>query len=207
MNSKVSEQVAGPTFSSFSYGATLALGIAGGAASGAIVQTGPIAGIGLHSLTGVDADTDIEIRTTLNYVSSTTYLQASVAAYGPTRLGGAFRSASTAVVVVGALTGTAVGTSGTPSFFQSLGHNELRGTNNWVPIEFVEAGINGGAPVVGFAQIDFNQTGTSILDVWYSDTGAPVQMNGGIVTQIPEPSSLGLLALGAVGVLGRRRRQ
>ena len=90
---------------------------------------------------------------------------------------------------------------------------------DWVPassgymgIRFTEAGVNGGAPMYGWVQIAKTvtgepprggATGITFVDWAYDNSGAGIAAG---VTGVPEPSSLALLAAGAIGVSARRGR-
>jgi len=69
----------------------------------------------------------------------------------------------------------------------------------------------------GYANGDFNYDGIidagdyGIIDNTFQLQGAPIPMGAGAaglsgVTAVPEPASIGLVTLGALGLLGRRRR-
>jgi hypothetical protein len=82
--------------------------------------------------------------------------------------------------------------------------------SGYMGIEFTESGVNGGNPVFGWMQISKTvdgepprggPTGITFVDWAYDDTGAAIAAGA---TTVPEPSSLALLAAGAVGLLARR---
>ena len=89
------------------------------------------------------------------------------------------------------------------------------------PISFTDARINGGATTQGYLEVNaFNASPSSYtvaLTRLVFDPNSTTMTTAGLSTgttytewvapAIPEPSSLGLLALGAGGLLARRRRQ
>jgi hypothetical protein len=87
--------------------------------------------------------------------------------------------------------------------------------NGLTPFFFQDASINGGAKTEGFAEFTSTSVGseyTVTLHRLIFDHSNPIAATPDIGTTyptfgaIPEPSSLGLLALGAGGLLARRRR-
>jgi hypothetical protein len=77
-------------------------------------------------------------------------------------------------------------------------------------VKFTESGVNGGAAMYGWVQFtkdagipSGNPTGITIVDWAYDDSGASITAGAGAV---PEPSSLALLAAGAMGLCVRRGR-
>ena len=83
------------------------------------------------------------------------------------------------------------------------------GANNYVPVKFRDANINGGSTVYGWAQIDV-KSNSDIVEIVYSDVGHFVNLNAGAFSEVPpvpEPSTLALMATGAAGVLALRRRR
>ena len=88
--------------------------------------------------------------------------------------------------------------------------------NGLTPFFFQDASINGGAKTEGFAEFTSTSVGseyTVTLHRLIFDDSNPIAATPDIGTTyptfgaaIPEPSSLGLLALGAGGLLARRRR-
>ena len=89
------------------------------------------------------------------------------------------------------------------------------------PISFTDARINGGATTQGYLEVNaFNKSPLShtvALTRLVFDPNSTTMTTAGLSTGttytewvapvVPEPSSLGLLALGAGGLLARRRRQ
>lgn len=83
-------------------------------------------------------------------------------------------------------------------------------SGDFLGVQFTEAGINGGNPLFGWMRIsklagtpplgEPNSTHITIVDWAYEDSGGGILAGAGI----PEPSSLSLLAMGAVGLLARR---
>ena len=85
------------------------------------------------------------------------------------------------------------------------------GTDNFIGFQVVDPDVNSGNPVYGWAQLSIPSGGPSpadaqILAFAYQDDGTGIVLGDtGIV--IPEPSTLGLLALGATGLAALRRRK
>lgn len=81
----------------------------------------------------------------------------------------------------------------------------------YVGFKISHAGINSGNPVFGWMQVSkaasgtptSDPTGITIIDWAYEDTGAAIAAGA---TGVPEPTSLALLAAGAMGLLVRRSR-
>ncbi len=105
---------------------------------------------------------------------------------------------------------------GQPSQFAFMNNATV---GDWVPagsgymgIRFTEPGVNGGAPMYGWVQIAKTvtgepprggATGITFVDWAYDNSGAGIVAGD---TGVPEPSSLALLAAGAIGVCARRGR-
>jgi hypothetical protein len=103
---------------------------------------------------------------------------------------------------------------GQPSQFGFMNNATV---GDWVPagsgymgIEFKEPGVNGGATVYGWVQISKTiagdpprngPTGITFVDWAYDNSGASITAGN-----VPEPSSLALLATGATGLFVRRGR-
>jgi hypothetical protein len=81
---------------------------------------------------------------------------------------------------------------------------------DFLGIQFTEASVHGGNPIFGWIRMTKGEntpaagepSGINIVDWAYDDSGA--QIAAGAV--VPEPSSLALLAAGAVGLMARRGR-
>lgn len=69
-------------------------------------------------------------------------------------------------------------------------------------------GLEGGGHVYGWAKIERVSSGNGRLLGWaYQNDGTPIHVGDAGSAPIPEPSGLGLLALGVAGVLGLRRKR
>lgn len=79
---------------------------------------------------------------------------------------------------------------------------EADGTSGYIGFSF----DNSGTTNYGWIEVTYNAaTGNLVMgDFAYEDSGAGILAGA---TGVPEPSCLGLLALGATGLLARRRRQ
>jgi hypothetical protein len=75
------------------------------------------------------------------------------------------------------------------------------GGTDFVGVRFTEGGVNGGSTVYGWMRINkpAGGVGATIVDWAFDDAGGSI--NAGAV---PEPASLSLLAMGAIGLLARR---
>lgn len=87
--------------------------------------------------------------------------------------------------------------------------------NGYMGIEFSEASVNGGNPVYGWVQISKTiagdpprggPSGITMVDWAYDDSGAAIAAGDTGASPVPEPTSLALMAAGAIGVLVRRGR-
>jgi fibronectin-binding autotransporter adhesin len=102
------------------------------------------------------------------------------------------------------------------------GDADLNGTLNGADYAQIDAGF--GMHLTGWINGDFNYDGVvdgtdySLIDNTFnqiSATGAtplvlfasPASLSGGSASAVPEPTTLGLLGIGAMGLLGRRRRR
>jgi hypothetical protein len=83
-------------------------------------------------------------------------------------------------------------------------------SGDFLGIQFTEATVHGGNPVFGWIRMTKGEntpatgepSGINIVDWAYDDSGAQIAAGAGV----PEPSSLALLAAGAVGLMARRGR-
>jgi hypothetical protein len=115
----------------------------------------------------------------------------------------------------------AVGAGGGFGFTSNIGSSGLAVTaGGLVAVTFSDFGIRSGAPTLGYLDMTASATArgekriTVNRLIFDQDTGgtiAGLDVNTTYATYVasavPEPSSLGLLALGAGGLLARRRRQ
>jgi hypothetical protein len=108
-------------------------------------------------------------------------------------------------------TSTFIGQPAQFGFMNNATVGDWTGTGlGYMGLQFREPGVNGGATMYGWVQISkaiageppaTGPTGITFVDWAYDDTGAPIAAGN-----VPEPSSLALLAAGAIGLLVRRGR-
>ena len=122
--------------------------------------------------------------------------------------------ADVAKLAAGATIGPSSTLIGQPAQFGFMNNataGDWTGTGSgYMGIQFTEAGVNGGNPMYGWVQISKTvagepprggPTGITFVDWAYDDTGAAIAAGA---TNVPEPTSLALLAAGAVGLCMRR---
>ena len=91
----------------------------------------------------------------------------------------------------------------------------LGSSDNWVPGVFEVAGVNGGDAIFGWLQVefgaDFDALDPTIVSFTYDDEATDatpfLKPVGGFAITVPEPSSLPLLTLLALGAGGLRRHR
>lgn len=80
-------------------------------------------------------------------------------------------------------------------------------TNGWDQGDFnYDGSVNGGDFVLLAANFNQSAVGSAVAAADLAAVDSFAASNGISLTSVPEPASAGLLALGAVGILGRRRR-
>jgi hypothetical protein len=181
-----------------------ALAIAGASAANAatvqITFTGSYISTsgGNHLVTDFGGDGDNEIAGFANQFSAGIRVGTSTFAYAFDGVGG-----SNGVVI-----------AGVASAF-GFGDRSVRGVSK-VVVSFSDSSIRGGATTIGYLDLGATVVGSNksvtvnrlIFDKDTGGTIAGLNVNNAAFTEfsaVPEPSSLGLLALGAGGLLARRR--
>ena len=93
-------------------------------------------------------------------------------------------------------------------FFATFPSGGIAGDNNYFGFQVTAPGVNGGAPVFGWAQLSLvagNNAGAQIVQFAYQDDGSEIMAGDTGVSEanVPEPSTnaLLLLTLGAAGVM------
>lgn len=102
----------------------------------------------------------------------------------------------------------ASGASFAPPYY--LKNGAIEGNDNYIGFRVTDADVNGGDFIYGWARLTGLDTESahygSLSEYAYQDDGSPIRLGQTSVGSIPEPSTLALLVLGAVGVAGLRWR-
>lgn len=190
--------------------AVAGVGIVGTAqsADAAVVNSGPVnisipattAGVYLNVITGVSGTAAVATGWDVNLWSST-----GLGFFNPSAPAGGAYALAAPSVVANLLPGATV--DGTSTYGAGISSNvaqwNLNSSENYFGFRFIAE--PGGTLHYGWAQIALGSTvnapGRAIVQYAYeSDPNTPITI------PIPEPASLGLLAMGAVGLLRRRNK-